>query len=159
MPFLTLALAAAGLAAGALAAWFCLRRRHDDGTVRDILRLAREIDAVAATVDADLEDAADDPPCVVLRQRSREARERAAQALARGRALRGQDREALITSLLLLHDDHRRIVDLRSAVDAALARRKAAPADDDRSRIISFGRSKPSRWPSSSLLTRPSTFS
>lgn len=159
MSSLALALAAAGLAAGALAAWCLQRRRHDDDTVRDILRLAREIDAVAATVDADLENAADDPPCVVLRQRSREARERAAEALARGRALREQDREALITSLLLLHDDHRRIVDLRSEVDAALARSKAAGAGDDRSRIISFGRSKPSHWPSSSLLTRPSTFS
>lgn len=156
---LILALAAAVVGAGALACWFCQRRRHDDDTVRDILRLAQEIDAVAATVDADLETAADDPPCVVLRQRSREARERAAQALAQGKALREQDREALITSLLLLHDDHRRIVDLRSEVDAALARRKAAAAGDGRSRIISFGRSKPSRWPTSSLLTRPSTFS
>ena len=97
------------------------------------------------------------PPCVVLRQRCRESRERALEALAEGKGLRLQEREALTTTLLLLHDDHRRIVDLRSEVDRALSRKQ--PAGHDRSRVIAFGRTKPSRWPTSSLLTRPSTFS
>ncbi|HET8744864.1 MAG TPA: LPXTG cell wall anchor domain-containing protein [Ramlibacter sp.] len=159
MLFLTLASAAGALGLGAVAGWFFRRRRRDDETARDILRLASQIDAVAATVDADLEPAADDPPCVVLRQRSREARERATEALEQGRALRQQDREALRSRLLLLHDDHRRIVDLRSEVDRAMVRRKAARAGEDRCRIVSYGRPQPSRWSSSTLLTRPSTFS
>lgn len=151
---LILAFVAGAACAGGATAWFLCRRSDDEGAVRDILRLAGEIEAVAATVDAELEGAADDPPCVVLRQRCRDARERATQALAQGKALRLQDGEALITTLLLLHEDHRRMVDLRLDVDRALARKA-----QDRSRIIHFGRSKPSSWHTSSLLTRPSTFS
>ncbi|MEJ8835465.1 hypothetical protein [Ramlibacter sp. AN1133] len=153
---LTLA-AAAGAACIGGATAFVWKRRQDDDTSRDILRLAAEIDGVAAGIETDLEGAADDPPCVVFRQRSREARERALQALAQGKALKLQEREALITTLLLLHDDHRRVVDLRSDVDRALAR-KAQAAGEDRSRVINFGRTRPSCWPTSSLLTRPSTF-
>jgi hypothetical protein len=158
LEMLSLMAAAAAAAAGiGTAAAFFWKRREDDDATRHILRLAAEIDGVAAGIDADLAGAADDPPCVVLRQRCREARRKARQALAEGQGLRLQQREALTTWLLLLHDDHRRIVDLRSEVDRALAR-KAQGTGADRSRVISFGRTKPSRWPTSSLLTRPSTF-
>ena len=154
-----LALAAGGLCAGGAACFYFLvwRGRPDRETVRAILRLAGEIDVVAATVETDLESVADEPPSVVLRQRCREARERSTEALAQGKGLQAQDREALITTLLLLHDDHRRIVDLRSEVDRAVAR-KAKPAGEDRSRIIHVARARPSVWANSSLLTRPSTF-
>jgi hypothetical protein len=135
---------------------FVWKRRHEEDAARHILRLAAEIDGVADGIDTDLACAADDPPCVVLRQRCREAHERAIQALAEGRDLRLQEREALTTLLLLLHDDHRRIVDLRSDVDRALARKARG---EERCRVVSFGRSKSSHWPSSSLMTRPSTFS
>lgn len=155
---LTLALTAGAVCAGGATAFLFWKRRDDEDTVRHILRLAAEIEAVATTVEADLDGHADEPPCVVFRQRCREARIRAGEALAEGKALRLQEREALTTSLLLLHDDHRRIVDLRSEVDRALAG-QAPDAAGDRSRVISFGRTKPSRWPTSSLLTRPSTFS
>jgi hypothetical protein len=151
-----IAVAAAAACIGGAAAFFW-QRRQDDDSARHILRLAKEIEGVAEGIEADLESAADDPPCVVLRQRCREARGRATRALAEGQGLRLQEREALTTTLLLLHDDHRRIVDLRSQVDCALAP-KAQGAGADRSRVISFGRTKPSRWPTSSLLTRPSTF-
>ena len=155
---LMIAVAAAAACLGG-ATVFLWKRRQDDGTTGSILRLAAEIDGVAAGIDSDLEPRADDPACVVLRQRCREARERARRALSQGRSgLRVQEREALITALLLLHDDHRRTVDLRSDVDRALAR-KAKGASEDRCRVISFGSSKPSRWPTSSLLTRPSTLS
>jgi hypothetical protein len=148
--------AAAGSACIAAALAFFWKRRDDEDTARHVLRLAQEIDGVAASIDTDLECAADEPPCVVLRQRCRDAHERAMQALAEGKDLRLQEREALNTLLLLLHEDHRQIVDLRLNVDRALARRKAG---DDRSRVISFGRGKSSGWATSSLLTRPSTFS
>ena len=158
LELLSLSIAAAAGAAGmAGAAAFFWKRRHDEDTTRHILRLAAEIDLVATGIDDDLEAAADDPPCVVLRQRCREAHVRAMEALAQGRSLRLQEREALTTSLLLLHEDHRRIVDLRLDVDRALARK--AQAGKDRCRVIAFGRSKSSCWPTSSLMTRPSTFS
>jgi hypothetical protein len=154
----TLVVATGALCAVGALGFLWWKRRRDEDAVRHILRLAAEIEAVATTVDADLEDAADDPPCVVFRQRCRDARRHAADALVRGEALRQQDAEALITTLLLLHDDHRRVVDLRSEVDRALARR-AKPHGEDRSRVIRIGRPKPSVWPTSSMLTRPSTFS
>jgi hypothetical protein len=47
---------------------------------------------------------------------------RAEQALEQGKALGQQEAEALRTTLLLLHDDHRRMVDLRWEVDRAVAR-------------------------------------
>jgi hypothetical protein len=156
LDLLSFMIAAAGAAACIAAALaFLWQRRHDEDTARHILRLAQEIDGVADGIDSDLARAADDPPCVVLRQRCREAHERATQALAEGKDLRLQEREALTTLLLLLHEDHRQMVDLRLDVDRALARRKAG---EDRNRVIQFGRSKSSGWATSSLLTRPSTF-
>ena len=151
----TIALGAAAVCIAAACAFY-LKRRDADDAAQHILRLAADIDSVAGGIDGDLEVAADDPPCVVLRQRSRETHARALQTLAQPRGLRLLDREALTTTLLLLHEDHRRIVDLRSDVDRALARR--AQQGQERSRVIRFGRGKPSRWTSSWLLTRPSTF-
>ncbi|GAB3660724.1 hypothetical protein GCM10028813_38070 [Ramlibacter alkalitolerans] len=150
------AAAAAAVCSGAAAAFFWKRREDEDAT-RHILRLAAEIDGVAVGIEAELERVADDPPCVVFRQRCREAHGRSVGAIAVGQRLRLQEREALTTTLLLLHEDHRRMVDLRSEVDRVLAR-KAQAAGEDRSRVISFGRTKPSRWRTSALLTRPSSF-
>ena len=147
---------AAGTACLVGVAAFYWKRRQADDTSRHVLRLAAEIDGVAAGIEDDLEQAADDPPCVVLRQRCRDAHAGALQALSQVPGLRLLDREALTTMLLLLHEDHRCIVDLRSDVDRALARRAKG---QDRSRVIRFGRDKPSGWTTSSLLTRPSTFS
>jgi len=155
LPSLMIVAAGGAACIGGAAAFFC-KRRQDDECARHVLRLAADIDEVATGIESDLAGAADDPPCVVFRQRCGDARQRAQQARALGRALRLQEREALTTTLLLLHDDHRRIVDLRSEVDRALVRQ--APGGQDRSRVIAFGRTKPSFSPTSSMLTRPSTF-
>jgi hypothetical protein len=149
--WMVVAVGAVCIAAVAFLLW---RRRQGDDTVRHIGRLATEIVEVAGTVDADLEAVCEEAPFVVLRQRCRECRERAGEALTEGKALRQRDSEALVTTLLLLHEDHRRIVDLRSEVDRALARRSAC---NDRCVVVPCGRAKPSMWPTSSLLTRPST--
>ena len=136
---------------------FLWQRRTGDDRARHIARLAMEIDAVAGTIESDLQVDGGEA-FIVFGQRCRENRQRAREALGQGRALREQEAQALVTTLLLLHDDHRRMVDLRSEVDRAVARRAAA-AGEDRCREIRFGRPKPSRWPASTLRTRPSTFS
>ena len=139
------------------AAAFVWQRRRGDDTVRHVARLAVEIVGVAGTIESDLESDAGAPAFVVFRQRCRENRERAEAALAQGRSLRQQEREALVTTLLLLHDDHRRMVDLRSEVDRAVARKAAG---QDRCVEIRYSRSKSSRWATSSMRTTgPSTFS
>jgi len=156
MVLLTICLvaAAAGLAGAAAFAW---KRRQDNDNVRHVGRLAAEIVSVAGTVEADLAAApeASAPKCLL--ERCREYRERAQDALQEGRSLRQRDAIGIESILLLLHDDHRRVVDLRSEVDRALAPRPQA-AGADRSRVISFGRTKSSSWTSSAFLTRPSSF-
>ncbi|GAB3764475.1 hypothetical protein GCM10028796_19590 [Ramlibacter monticola] len=150
---LTIGIAAGAACLGGVVAFVWHRRRGED-TLRHIARLAAGIVAVGGTIESDLETDPEAPAFMVFRQRCRENRERADQALEQGKALGQQEAEALLTTLLLLHDDHRRMVDLRSEVDRAVARRAAA----DRCVEIRFGHSsKPSRWPSSSPLTRPST--
>jgi hypothetical protein len=146
-----------GSALPAAAAIFLLQRRKGDDAVRHIARLAEEIVAVAATIEADLAAGSDPGAFVAFLQRCRENGQRAAEALERGRALRQQEPETLDATLLLLHEDHRRMVDLRSEVDRALARKAVPAGGADRCVEIRLSPSKPSRWATSSLLTRPST--
>ena len=142
----------------AAAAIFVVQRRKGDDAVRHIARLAEEIVAVAATIEADLAAGRDPGVSVAFLQRCRENGQRAAEALARGRALRQQEPETLGATLLLLHEDHLRMVDLRLEVDRALARKAVPAGGPGRCVEIRLSPSKPSRWATSSLLTRPSTF-
>ena len=155
MDLLTIAIAASTACLCAAAVYFAVRRRGD-GTVRHIMRLAVEIADVADSIDADLAPLRD-ADFAAFPLRCRDSAVRARDAMAEGKALRQREPDSLSIILLELHDDHRRIVDLRSELDRALAR-KADASGQDRSRIISYGRAKPSRWATSSLLNRPSTF-
>jgi hypothetical protein len=156
MVYLTIAIAA-GAACFCGAAVFFWRHRRGDRTVRHIVRLAVDIADVAGSVEADLASVSGEAAFASFPLRCHDYAQRAKHALQEGRALRYREPDSLSIILLELHDDHRRIVDLRSELDRALAR-KADASGHDRSRIISYGRSKPSRWPTSSLLNRPSTF-
>jgi hypothetical protein len=149
-------LAAAGTALFGAGALCLFRRRRGVDEERQILRLASDIVAVAATVDADLSRVASDASFIKFANRCRECSERAHEALKEGKGLRLLETERLTSTLLLLHDDHRRMVDLRSELDRALAawldaRGHEAP------QIFKFVRPKRSAWPSS-ISTRPSTF-
>jgi hypothetical protein len=156
MVYLTIAIAAA-TACLCGAAVFLWRHRRGDSTVRHIVRLAVDIVDVAGSVDADLATVSRDADFAPFPLRCHDYAQRAKDALAEGKALRQREPDSLSIILLELHDDHRRIVDLRSELDRALAR-KAEATGQGRTRIISYGRCKPSRWPNSSLLNRPSTF-
>jgi hypothetical protein len=115
-------LGAAGIAGGCGAAvLWKLKRRHGADLAGRTLRLASEIIEVADTIEDDVSALRDQPRFTRIAQRCRECTERSRAALTQRRVLRAHDPEALTGTLLLLHDDHRRIVDLRSETDRALA--------------------------------------
>ena len=149
-------LAAAGTALFSAGAICLFRRRRGMDEERQILRLASDIVAVAGTVDADLSRVAEDPSFTRFANRCRECSERANEALQEGKGLRQLEAERLTGFLLMLHDDHRRMVDLRSELDRALAAWLDARGHDGPP-VFKFMRAKRSAWPSS-ISTRPSTF-
>lgn len=146
---LLLALAVALLAVGGWKAWVARRGTVRD-SVRHALRLADDIAAIAETIEADLARLNGQASANALRGCCREYRQRADDTFAQRRVLRALDADALEQRVELLHDDHRRIVNLRSEVDSALS----GAARPNGSRIYSYARS---RYPTSSLPTRPST--
>lgn len=150
-------LAAAGTALCGAGAVCLFRRRRGMDEERQVLRLASDIVAVAATVDTDLARVAGDASFVKFANRCRECSERAEGALKEGKGLRQLEMERLTGILLMLHDDHRRMVDLRSELDRALAAWLDARGHDGPA-IFKYVPPKRSTW-SSSLSTRPSTFS
>jgi hypothetical protein len=145
-------LLAMGTALLAIAGWkaWVSRRGHVRNAVRHALRLSDDIAAIAETIEADLVRLNGQPAANPLRARCRECRERADDTFAQRRVLGMLDADALEERVELLHDDHRRVVNLRSEVDSALA----GAARPNGSRIYSYARS---RYPSSSYPTRPST--
>lgn len=122
---------------------------------RQVLRLASDIVAVAETVHADLARVAEDSSFTRFANRCRECSERSHEALKEGRGLRQLEAERLTGILLLLHDDHRRMVDLRSELDRALAAWLDARGHDG-PQVFKFVRPRRSAW-HSSISTRPST--
>lgn len=155
------ACAAAGVAVFAVKIWLeKLQRRRS--TRLHIRRLASEIVAIADTIDSDLAHFPRDSHTAQLRLRCGESRGRAAQALSPAAALSRPDPDALHRELELLHDDHRRMVNLRSDVDAdAAALRDGRRLYAVRSSHSSLQRSTPQRWRRSSggMRTIPSTLS
>lgn len=140
------------LAACALAI-VLVRRRTREQVVPQVLRLAAEIESVAHTVEEDLAGLprhAFSSFSLACGDYSRRARN----ALDDGLGLQGRPRVVLTSTLLLLHEDHRKIVDLRSQLDRALGRWSKADAGPP---VFRFERSGGSRWPGSSS-PRPSGF-
>lgn len=115
---IALALTGAGLR------WWGTRARR--GLLRSVVRMAEEIGSVGATIHADLPGGEEEfarvaADCNFLGRR-------AAHFLAQRSGLRRMSAERLQTALERLHDDHRRMVDLRSEVDYLLARRRRVAA-------------------------------
>jgi len=138
-------IAAAG-AALLLNAPFVRRVRSRDG-VQHAARIAADIASVADTIEADLLKLKGAPAWGALNARCEECRERADQTSAQLGPLRRLEPDAVQDLVEHLHDDHRRVVNLRSEVDLALSGSRG-------SRVYSYARS---RYPSSSFPTRPST--
>ena len=138
-----------GLAATAFGVLARVRGRRSDRQLH-VERLAAEIVEVARSIEADLQDLPRTSDNVALTRRCGECRARAQHAASRGR-LRDDALEAVIGQL---HDDHRRVVDLRSEADILMtAKRSGQPA----SRIVRFAPSSKPRFATTGLLTRPST--
>jgi hypothetical protein len=135
-----------------------LRRRTERHL--HVERLAAEIVEVARSIEFDLQGLPRTSEAVNLARRCMECRSRTESAA--GRRLRDEALEAAIGQL---HDDHRRVVDLRSQVDVLRAAKRcgqpvngevrfAASSKPGRSRFATTGRS---RFATTGLLTRPST--
>jgi len=142
----TIAGAAALGAALVLKIWFVRRRQARDG-VEHASRLSADIASVADTIEADLLKLRGTPTWGALHARCGECRERADLASTQMHLLPRLEPDALQALVEHLHDDHRRVVNLRSEVDLALSGSRG-------SRVYSHARS---RYPSSSFPTRPST--
>ncbi|MBC5785206.1 hypothetical protein H8N03_19825 [Ramlibacter sp. USB13] len=143
---------ATGLLA-AVGAWVLarLRRRRTERHLH-VARLAAEIVEVARSIEADLQELPRTSEAVELARRCGECRRRTTDTASR----RLRD-DALEDAIGQLHDDHRRVVDLRSEVDVLMvAKRSGQPV----SRELRFARgTKPgrSRFTTTGLLTRPSS--
>jgi hypothetical protein len=111
---------AAPLGLAAIAAWFS-RRRSKRRLVTHLLRLASDIVSVSGSVDDDLESHAGGGSGKSFSARSRECRETAEIFLAHRERLERLPTIRITRAMEQLHDEHRRIVDLRSEVDIALS--------------------------------------
>jgi hypothetical protein len=119
-PTIGLGFAAAPLGPAAIVAWF-LQRRSKQRLVTHLLRLASDIVSVSGSVDDDLESHAGGGSWKSLSARSRECRETAEVFLAHRERLERLPTIRITRAMEQLHDEHRRIVDLRSEVDIALS--------------------------------------
>jgi hypothetical protein len=129
------------------------QRRPRSHLHQHLERLAAEIVEVARSVEADLEALPQTSAVADLARRCGDCRRRAHEAASAQRL--GAD--ALQAAISQLHEDHRRVVDLRSDVDVVLA---ASRSGKPVSRAVCYANtSKPgrSRFATTGLLTRPST--
>jgi hypothetical protein len=153
-----LASLAALLGLALMLAWV-LRRQRRKRLIAHLVRLASDVVTVADSIDQDIESQVGGGNLRNLRSRSRECRERAKAFLAQRERLDWSPAIRVTRALELLHDEHRRIVDLRSEADVALAGWRQSPRMDA-GRARSFGwasTGNSSRSMSSGFYTRPST--
>lgn len=150
--------AAALLGLAAMVAWF-LRWQKKKRLVAHLLRLASDIVSVSESVEEDLESHVGGGVLGSFRARSRACRETAEAFLAHKERLDRIRTIRITRALEQLHDEHRRIVDLRSEVDVALSSWRRSP-QVGAGRTRNFGwapKGGYSGWPSSGFHTRPST--
>lgn len=153
-----LGFAAALLGLAAIVAWV-LRRQRKKRLLAHLFRLASEIVSVSESVDEDLENHAGGRILGSFRARSRECRKTAEAFLAHRERLDRIRTLRITRALEQLHEEHRRIVELRSEVDGALSSWRRSPRIGV-GRILKFGRARTERrshsW-SSGFHTSPST--
>lgn len=101
-------------------------KRKADPAVGRILHLAAEVMQVSDSIHADLPHAPDDSEALRLRTECDYLGRRAEHVLRQKRTLRLLPPDRLLTALERLHDDHRRMVELRLQADAEMSRRRRA---------------------------------
>jgi hypothetical protein len=136
-------------------------RRRRDGRRQHVQRLAGEIVEVALSIAQDLETLPRTSDAVDLGRRTGDCRQRTEDAAA----TRTFTEDGLERTLRQLHDDHLRIVDLRSEVDAAMAARRSGKPVTRACKFANGSKPSRSRWSSTlstggtgNTLTRPSSF-
>lgn len=103
-----------------------LLKRRVDPAVGGVLHLAADVMQVADSIHADLPRSLDDTVALRLRTECDYLGRRAEHVLRQKRTLRLLPPDRLQTALERLHDDHRRMVELRLQVDAEMSRRRRA---------------------------------
>lgn len=152
--------AAAAVLAGAAAliAWR-LRRRQHRRLVANVIWLASDIVSIAESIEEDLDGGSYRGALGGVRSRCQEYRARAEAFVLHEDRVRRLPPPRVTAILHTLHDEHRRMVDLRSEVDSALAARRRSPWSDS-ARAYTVARALQKRRSgrsSGGLCTRPST--
>lgn len=144
-------LAAALRLAGPAAALLPQRGPTRQQEQQRIRRLAGEIIEVARSIEADARRMAPTPELEYLDGHARQCRVRAQQATSRWNAPRGLDQAAE-----QIHQDHWRVVTLRSELDGIMSGRRRERGSNTRScRYATGSRPVRSRWSTLSHPTRP----
>jgi len=116
-------------------------------------RLAAEIIEVAESIQIDLQSLPRTPEVTDLARRCNACRGRTEEVADR----RLVSQEALEAAIVQLHDDHRRVVDLRSELDARIAyRRTGVPVVSNRKVATTTSKPGRSHWASTGLRTSSS---
>jgi hypothetical protein len=132
----------------------CARRKSARNHLR---RLALDIRGVAQTIEADLAACADSGPGKVLSARCREIRLRVEAAGARVGFWRLSGTPSLKRRLEDMHEEHRRIVDLRSDADAVVAAMRDGEREERSCKFATRSKPQRSRPPGSGSHSSPST--
>jgi hypothetical protein len=144
---------AAATVAGLGAFWMLRLQRKRSQRQRHVERLAAEIVQVAQSIEVDLRSLPLTSEAADLGRRGAECRTRAKEVAAGRR--RTQD--ALDDAIGQLHEDHRRIVDLRWELDAVMAERRTGKPAPRSCKFATGSKPTRSRWATTGLHTRPST--
>lgn len=123
IPVLWAGMAAVAAGMGVFIA-YQLASRRAPAAVRRVLDLAGQVMEVADSIHGDLPRSLDDAEALRLRTDCEYLGRRAEHVLRQGKVLRLLPDDRLQTALERLHDDHRRMVELRLQVDAEMSRRR-----------------------------------
>ncbi len=144
---------AAATLAGLGAFWMLRLQRRRSLRQQHVERLAAEIVQVAQSIEVDLRSLPRTSEAAELAQRGADCRTRARQVATS----RCRTPDALDEAIGQLHEDHRRIVDLRWELDAVMAERRTGQPVPRSCKFATGSKPTRSRWATTSLHTRPST--
>jgi hypothetical protein len=144
----------AATTAAAVGAFWALRtQRRRRQRQEHVGRLAGEIVQVAQSIEADLLSLPRTTEVADLARRAAECRVRATNI----GSSRCRTAQALNEAVGQLHDDHRRVVDLRWELDAVMAERRTGHSAPRSCKFATGSKPNRSRWATTGLHTRPST--
>lgn len=144
---------ATAFAAAVGAFWVLRTQRRRRQRQEHVGRLAEEIVQVAQSIEVDLRSLPRTSECADLARRAADCRLRAA-GIGSSPCRTAQ---ALNHAVGQLHEDHRRVVDLRWELDAVMAERRTGEPAPRSCKFATGSKPTRSRWATTGLHTRPST--